>query len=175
MEEILAEAAVLHLALEIAAGRGDDANVDRDLRSAADTLELLLDENAEHLAQRLKRHVRDLVDVERTAVRLLEEVRLRGQLSVSTDALKTALADTRWPGRLERRRWASADLLLDGAHNPSGARALASYVLETFKGPLPMVVGVMKDKDVPAVIESLAPAASHFVLTAASSSSRPTH
>jgi dihydrofolate synthase/folylpolyglutamate synthase len=83
--------------------------------------------------------------------------------------MKTALSDTRWPGRLERLRWRSIDLLLDGAHNPSGARALSSYVLESFERPLPMVIGVMRDKDLPAMVESLAPAASHFVVTAASS------
>jgi dihydrofolate synthase/folylpolyglutamate synthase len=105
-----------------------------------------------------------------TAVRLLEEVHRRGLLTIPREAIKTALTDTTWPGRLERVRWQSVDLWLDGAHNPSGARALASYVAETFRRPVPMVIGVMKDKDVRAIVESLAPAASHFLLTAASNS-----
>jgi hypothetical protein len=42
------------------------------LRAAADALELLFDENAQDLALRLDRHVRDLVDIERAAMRLFE-------------------------------------------------------------------------------------------------------
>ncbi len=44
--------------------------------AAADALELLLDEHAQDLALRLQRHVGDLVDVERAAVRLLERADL---------------------------------------------------------------------------------------------------
>ena len=74
--EILAEAPLAHVALEVAAGRGDDAHVDGDLLGAAEAQELLLDEHAQHLALRLERHVGDLVDVERAAVRFLERADL---------------------------------------------------------------------------------------------------
>ncbi len=74
--EILAEPPFAHLALEIAAGRGDDAHVDRDLLRPAEAQELLLDEDAQHLALRLERHVGHLVDVERASVRLLERADL---------------------------------------------------------------------------------------------------
>ena len=74
--EILAEAALAHVALEIAAGRGDDAHVDGHLLRAAEAQELLLDENAQDLALRLERHVGDFVDIERAAVRFLERADL---------------------------------------------------------------------------------------------------
>ncbi len=74
--EVVAEAVFLHLAFEVAAGRGHDPHVDGDLGPAAEALELLLDENPEHLALGLDRHVGDLVDVERAAVRFLERADL---------------------------------------------------------------------------------------------------
>jgi dihydrofolate synthase/folylpolyglutamate synthase len=80
-----------------------------------------------------------------------------------------ALTAVEWPARLEWLRTAdAADVLLDAAHNPAGAAALADYVLSTV-GPLPLVCGVMRDKDVDSVIRALAPAVSHFVATTAPS------
>ena len=40
------------------------------------------------------------------------------------------LTEARWPGRLERGAWRGAEVLLDAAHNPAGARALADYLRE---------------------------------------------
>ncbi len=76
MIEILAEAALAHVALEVTARRRDDAHVDRNLLRSAEALELLLHENAQHLALRLERHVRHFVDVERSAVRLFKRADL---------------------------------------------------------------------------------------------------
>ncbi|MFM7313175.1 MAG: bifunctional folylpolyglutamate synthase/dihydrofolate synthase [Cyanobium sp.] len=45
--------------------------------------------------------------------------------SIPEQAIRIGLAEARWPGRLERRRWGGRDLLLDGAHNPPAAHALA--------------------------------------------------
>ena len=42
-------------------------------------------------------------------------------------------------------------MLLDGAHNSSGARALTRHVLETYGRPLPMVIGMMRDKNLAAI------------------------
>jgi dihydrofolate synthase/folylpolyglutamate synthase len=100
------------------------------------------------------------------AVRLLEEVSAHGLLPVPPDAIRTALEDVEWPGRLELLSWRGHDVLIDGAHNPAGARALAAYLSETYGHALPIVVGAMRDKKVEALVEALAPAASHFVCTA---------
>ena len=114
-----------------------------------------------------------------TAVRLLEELDARGRLTVPAAAIRTALEAVDWPARLELLRWRRRDaaggdvdvldVLIDGAHNPAGARALASYVAEAYGRRLPMVVGAMRDKKIGALLAALAPAASHFVFTAAAS------
>ena len=74
--EVLAEAAGGDLGLDVAAGRGDDAHVDRDLGGAADALEGLVDQHAQDLVLRLARHVGDFVDEQRAAMRLLERADL---------------------------------------------------------------------------------------------------
>ena len=68
-----------------------------------------------------------------------------------------------WPGRLELLRIDGRDVLLDGAHNPAGASALAIALddLRPFMtdGPLTLVTASMADKDVAGVIRALAAAA----------------
>jgi dihydrofolate synthase/folylpolyglutamate synthase len=103
-----------------------------------------------------------------TAVRLLEELSSRTPRAIPAAAIRTALTDVAWPGRLEMFRWRGADILLDGAHNPAGARALASYLDETYGRRLPIVVGAMRDKDLAGLVAALAPVASHLVCTSAS-------
>ena len=71
------------------------------------------------------------------------------------------------PGRLER----VADdppVLLDAAHNPDGARALAEALPEAAAGrPLVAVLAVLADKDAGAMVGALAPALEEAVCTAA--------
>ena len=54
-------------------------------------------------------------------------------------------------------------LLLDGAHNPSGARALGAYLRG--RGPFVLLFGVMADKDVRGLARELFPRAAAVVLT----------
>jgi dihydrofolate synthase/folylpolyglutamate synthase len=103
------------------------------------------------------------------ATRLLEELAAAGQFSVPAAAIRTALEDVEWPGRLEWRQWHEHDVLIDGAHNPAGARALADYVREAFPGRVPVVVGAMRDKHIAGMIAALAPVASAFIFTTATS------
>src|SRR5689334_556142 len=49
------------------------------------------------------------------------------QLGIPDSAIEAGIAHVRWPGRLEHVR-ADPDIILDGAHNPAGARALAAYI-----------------------------------------------
>jgi dihydrofolate synthase/folylpolyglutamate synthase len=104
-----------------------------------------------------------------TAARLLESVDAAGLLRVSAAAIRTGLEHAEWPGRLEMRSWHGTDVLLDGAHNASGARALTSYLRETYGRRVPMIIGVMRDKDAGPILEAFAEVASHVVFTAASS------
>jgi dihydrofolate synthase/folylpolyglutamate synthase len=58
-------------------------------------------------------------------------------------------------------------VLLDAAHNPAGARVLADYLREFHPRPLPIVFGIMKDKDVGGTLAPLLPLAAPLVLTRA--------
>ena len=95
------------------------------------------------------------------AVRLLEEAKGAG-LPVDLRKLAAAVARTRWPGRLERVT-GDPPLLLDGAHNPAGARALAAHL----RGgpPFVLVFAAMADKDVRGLARELFPLAATIVLT----------
>jgi dihydrofolate synthase/folylpolyglutamate synthase len=76
------------------------------------------------------------------------------------------IAAARWPGRLERVA-EHPDIILDGAHNPAGARALARYVRETLGNrKVHLVYGVMQDKPVREMTYDLFPLASSVVVTA---------
>ena len=56
-------------------------------------------------------------------------------------------------------------MLIDGAHNPAAAKVLASYILEVFARPLPIVIGAMRDKNIAEMLQALAPCASAFICT----------
>jgi dihydrofolate synthase/folylpolyglutamate synthase len=99
-----------------------------------------------------------------TLLRILDE----SGIAVPPEAVARGLEQPNWPGRLERRRLADGrELLLDAAHNPAGATALASY-LKAEGGELrPLVFAAMRDKDAAGMFSSLLPAVSHLVLTRA--------
>jgi dihydrofolate synthase/folylpolyglutamate synthase len=82
------------------------------------------------------------------------------------DAVASAAAETRVPGRLE----VVGDrplTLYDGAHNPSGAEALAAAVPELVgdRGPLVLVVSVLEDKAAADMLVPLLPLADRLVFT----------
>jgi dihydrofolate synthase/folylpolyglutamate synthase len=56
-------------------------------------------------------------------------------------------------------------VLVDAAHNPAGAFALATYLKREFPEPLPIVFGAMRDKDVAMMLRALLPAASVMIMT----------
>ena len=85
---------------------------------------------------------------------------------VSTEAIVTGLTQCEWPARLEWLKVPpNGELLLDAAHNPAGATALASYLQDTGSKKLPIVFAAMADKDVKSMIGALAPVASAFIAT----------
>lgn len=113
---------------------------------------------------------RHQIDNAITAVRAMEQLNASGLLTVTVSARQAALERVEWPARLEMRQWraqgASYDVLVDGAHNPAGARALARYLTEAFNRPLPIIFAAMQDKDVDGLIEAIAPHACAFVCMA---------
>jgi dihydrofolate synthase/folylpolyglutamate synthase len=107
------------------------------------------------------------------AVALLDALREDGErrgrpVSVSEEALRAGLAAARWPGRLELFGAAAGgrDVVLDGAHNPAGARALARALNELGVRRFPLVFGAMRGKRVAAVLRALAPLEPRPVFTA---------
>jgi Folylpolyglutamate synthase len=69
------------------------------------------------------------------------------------------------PGRLEVVR-RGPTVLVDAAHNPAGARALAASVTEAFAFThLVAVVSVLTDKDVLGILAALEPAVDEVVVT----------
>ncbi len=90
---------------------------------------------------------------------LAEDARRRGaRLPVDEAAIRRGFAAARWPGRLELLgRSPVGRVLLDGAHNPAGARALARALGELGMRGFPLVFGATRGKRVTAVLRALAP------------------
>lgn len=72
--------------------------------------------------------------------------------------MKKGLEAVKWPGRFQILQM-KPPVLYDGAHNPSGARALFQALVELFPTfGCGFVFGFMKDKDVEGIFNVLAPA-----------------
>jgi dihydrofolate synthase/folylpolyglutamate synthase len=85
---------------------------------------------------------------------------------ITAAAIAEGIERAQWPGRLERVG-IDPDIILDGAHNPAGARALAAYIRRFFGNePVRIVYGAMRDKAVDEVIGTLFPLAAEVILTA---------
>jgi dihydrofolate synthase / folylpolyglutamate synthase len=79
--------------------------------------------------------------------------------ALTPDAVRSALSAVSSPGRLEvvARR---PTIVVDGAHNPAGAEALASAMSEAFGwSRLHLVVAISTNKDVDGIVAALAPLA----------------
>jgi dihydrofolate synthase/folylpolyglutamate synthase len=87
-------------------------------------------------------------------------------LPVTEEAIARGIARARWPGRLEE----VGGVLLDGAHNPDGAAALAAALPALHPGaPVELVFGVLSDKDHAGMLRALAPVARRLHLVAPAS------
>ncbi|MFO0677966.1 MAG: Mur ligase family protein [Polyangiaceae bacterium] len=76
-------------------------------------------------------------------------------------AIREGLARASWPGRLERIPFRGIPFLLDAAHNPDGARALAAHLdgLGIDPSRVGLVFGTLADKAWPEMLDLLAPRA----------------
>jgi dihydrofolate synthase/folylpolyglutamate synthase len=88
------------------------------------------------------------------AVRLLQEIDRLG-IRVDPPSIRAGLTEVRWPARLERLTFGGTEVLLDAAHNPAGADALARYLRESGWIGAVLLAGVMRDKDAPAMLAPL--------------------
>jgi dihydrofolate synthase/folylpolyglutamate synthase len=84
---------------------------------------------------------RHQIDNARVALAACELLAERIGLKLDGEAVRAGLAAMRWPGRLQWIEPANGwpRLLLDGAHNPAGIAAVASY-LRSRRGPRPVLL-----------------------------------
>ncbi|HYB69879.1 MAG TPA: folylpolyglutamate synthase/dihydrofolate synthase family protein, partial [Candidatus Bathyarchaeia archaeon] len=88
------------------------------------------------------------------------------ELGAGEPAIRAGLRWARWPGRFQILQ-RDPVVVLDGAHNPAGARALAASLRAYFPGePVTFVLGILADKDARGILSALAPLAARVVLTA---------
>ena len=88
-----------------------------------------------------------------------------GEQRLDLDVVRTAVADMTSPGRLEVVR-TSPTVVVDAAHNPAGAIAVAEAVGEAFAfRRLVGVVAVLRDKDAAGILEALEPVLDEVVVT----------
>ena len=81
------------------------------------------------------------------------------------DVLAEGLATATSPGRLQIIG-TDPTVLVDAAHNPHGASALATALKEYFTfDEIAVVLGVLQDKDAVGIVEALAPVATAFYVT----------
>ncbi len=86
---------------------------------------------------------------------------------LSEEAIREGLLQVNWPGRMEV--WTEKPrIVLDGAHNPAAMKVLA----DSLPAALPyqrllLVIGIMEDKDIPAILAPIVPLADRVFLTRA--------
>jgi dihydrofolate synthase/folylpolyglutamate synthase len=96
---------------------------------------------------------------------------LAGKIPIADTAISTGLAKVHWDGRLQLITLDSGqEILLDGAHNIDGAQSLAAALVKLFPSAKPaLILGILQDKNWPAMCATLAPLASKVLLTPVSS------
>jgi dihydrofolate synthase / folylpolyglutamate synthase len=96
---------------------------------------------------------------------VLDALGAEGIATVEPAARRRGYGGATWPGRLELVQAGDREVLLDGAHNPAGAAALAAALddlrpylaggQDASPAPLTMIHGSMADKDVDGIIRAL--------------------
>jgi dihydrofolate synthase/folylpolyglutamate synthase len=82
---------------------------------------------------------------------------------IPENAVRAGIADAEWPGRLEIMH-RNPLVIVDGAHNPDGAKSLRAALRDLLPGKKPVfVLGILADKDFRRMISLLAPIASRMV------------
>lgn len=85
---------------------------------------------------------------------------------IADDLIERGIAAARWPGRLEHVS-EHPEIILDGAHNPAGARALAAYIDRFYSSRrVRLIYGAMRDKAVDEIGGLLFPRAEQVIVTA---------
>jgi dihydrofolate synthase / folylpolyglutamate synthase len=84
---------------------------------------------------------------------------------ISRENIERGVATAVWPGRLEKLH-SEPDIYLDGAHNPSAASELTTFLKENFAGRrVILIFGAMRDKALDEITGSLFTQASEVIFT----------
>lgn len=87
----------------------------------------------------------------------------RREAAITETAISEGLAAARWPGRFEVLRQAPL-VIVDGAHNPAGAQALADTLTAHLAGRrVHLVTGVFRDKDSDGILRAMRPVSAHIL------------
>ena len=81
--------------------------------------------------------------------------------------IQQGVTETRWAGRLEPLPYQNRTFLLDGAHNPQAAHALAAALKRLSKKSVTLIFGAAADKDLTGLVTELAPVVSQVIVTRA--------
>jgi dihydrofolate synthase / folylpolyglutamate synthase len=92
-------------------------------------------------------------------------VRAARELKIDEGAIARGVRETRWRGRLERMKIGDKEIWIDGGHNAHAAAAIAPFLDARVPRPRVLVFGVMKDKDVDAVVARLFPLFDRIITT----------
>lgn len=82
--------------------------------------------------------------------------------NISEKAIASGIAAAKMPARCEIIEQ-SHPIIIDGAHNPDGVITLKNYLTDFVKPPITAIIGMMRDKDVDAVLSELAPCFSKII------------
>ncbi len=106
-----------------------------------------------------------------TVLDSIDELRKLGYV-ISEEAVRSGLENTVWPGRFQVLM-RDPVMMVDGAHNPNGVRALAKCLKAYMPGrKFTFVMGVMADKDYGEMLEEIGPLAEAFIAVTPGGSKR---
>ncbi|MFP4037149.1 MAG: anhydro-N-acetylmuramic acid kinase, partial [Desulfobacteraceae bacterium] len=85
--------------------------------------------------------------------------------AVAPEQIRRGFLEVNWPGRMQVMA-TNPLIVVDGAHNPRATRALALALPREFSyRRLILLIGVMADKDIPAVLKGIVPMADFVIYT----------
>jgi dihydrofolate synthase/folylpolyglutamate synthase len=101
------------------------------------------------------------------AVAAAQELAVGFGFALRAQGIEEGVAQTRWPGRLERVCDGEIEWIVDVAHNPAGARALRAAIeeMEESARPRTLIFGCLQDKPVAEIARILFPIFERVILT----------
>ena len=99
--------------------------------------------------------------VENAKTAILSAEILQEKFIITNENIVAGLQTAIHQGRLEFYN----NILFDGAHNASGAKALKDFLDEFINSPITMIFGAMRDKDLTEIAKILFPKADNLILT----------